>query len=143
MFRGVQAAQRGVKAAIMTQPDPEDPLKEHYGDYGMIQSQGQSGRVWTKVESLSPALSEQKVRSDTAKQEDCARMVWMVFHSCYRGGGSYRMVARRDCNRHAHLETCEQRSSVRIMPVSAVIGPCPTGSWQVLSAFCARPAIRL
>ncbi len=32
-----QAAQRGQKAAVMTQPDPEDPLKDKYGDYPMVQ----------------------------------------------------------------------------------------------------------
>ncbi|EFJ52967.1 hypothetical protein VOLCADRAFT_72624 [Volvox carteri f. nagariensis] len=56
-----RAQQRGVKAAVMTQPDPEDPLREQYGDYPMVQSREQSSRVWTKVESLGKDLSEQKV----------------------------------------------------------------------------------
>lgn len=46
----------------MTQPDPEDPLREQYGDYAMVQSREQSGRVWSKVESLNKDMSEQKVR---------------------------------------------------------------------------------
>ncbi|KAG2492339.1 hypothetical protein HYH03_009289 [Edaphochlamys debaryana] len=56
-----RAAQRGVKAAIMTQPEADDPLKDAYGDYPMVQSQGQTGRKWTHVEDLSPALVDQKV----------------------------------------------------------------------------------
>ncbi|GIM10401.1 hypothetical protein Vretimale_14134, partial [Volvox reticuliferus] len=56
-----RAQQRGVKAAVMTQPDPEDPLREQYGDYAMVQSKTQSGRAWHKVESLGKDLSEQKV----------------------------------------------------------------------------------
>ncbi|GLC46632.1 hypothetical protein PLESTB_001761700 [Pleodorina starrii] len=56
-----RAQQRGVKAAVMTQPDPEDPLREQYGDCPMVQSAGQSSRTWTKVEDLSKELSEQKV----------------------------------------------------------------------------------
>ncbi|PNH06255.1 Aspartate--tRNA ligase, cytoplasmic [Tetrabaena socialis] len=53
--------QRGVKAAVMTQPDADDPLREQYGDYPLVQSQGQSGRVWTRVDALNSELNGQKV----------------------------------------------------------------------------------
>ncbi|PNW82442.1 hypothetical protein CHLRE_06g279150v5 [Chlamydomonas reinhardtii] len=56
-----RAAQRGQKAAVMTQPDPEDPLKDKYGDYPMVQSQGQTTRKWTEVEQLEKELADQTV----------------------------------------------------------------------------------
>ena len=40
----------------MTQPEEGDPLAAKYGDAPMVQSQGQSGRVWTRVEALTPAM---------------------------------------------------------------------------------------
>ena len=45
----------------MTQPDPEDPLKEMYGDAELVQSQSISGRTWTRVEDLTPDLKGQQV----------------------------------------------------------------------------------
>lgn len=57
-----QAAQRGVKQAAPTQPDPEDPCAAHYGDYPMVQSTQVTQRKWTRVEQLTPALQGQKVR---------------------------------------------------------------------------------
>lgn len=65
----MQAAQRGVKAAVMTQPEEDDPLKDKYGDYIMVQSAGQSGRTWTNVGALSPELKDQTVSVHS-------RMVW-------------------------------------------------------------------
>jgi hypothetical protein len=35
----LQAAQRGQKAAVMTAADPEDPLRDQYGDLPLVQSQ--------------------------------------------------------------------------------------------------------
>eukprot|EP01024_Parvocaulis_polyphysoides_P034152 TRINITY_DN3022_c1_g1_i1.p1 TRINITY_DN3022_c1_g1~~TRINITY_DN3022_c1_g1_i1.p1 ORF type:complete len:580 (+),score=79.85 TRINITY_DN3022_c1_g1_i1:155-1741(+) len=54
--------QQKQKAVIMTQPDPEDPLKDHYGDYAMIQSQSRSEDKWTEVVDLVPELKDQSVR---------------------------------------------------------------------------------
>ncbi len=45
----------------MTEADPEDPLKEQYGDATLVQSQAMSGRVWTLAEELTPALKDQQV----------------------------------------------------------------------------------
>jgi hypothetical protein len=60
-FHPLQAQQRGVKQAAPTQPDPEDPLGDHYGDYKMVQSTEQTGRTWTRVEALSPSLEGSEV----------------------------------------------------------------------------------
>jgi aspartyl-tRNA synthetase len=38
---------------IMTESDPSDPLKDMYGDWPLIQSQGTDDRVFTKISSLS------------------------------------------------------------------------------------------
>jgi len=59
--KAAMAAQRGVKAAVMTQPEEGDPLAAKYGDAPMVQSQGQSGRVWTRVDALTPAMQGQAV----------------------------------------------------------------------------------
>ena len=56
------APQRGVKQAAITQPEEGDPLGAKYGDPPMVQSTEQTGRVWTKVEDLTPALEGQTVR---------------------------------------------------------------------------------
>ncbi|GBF94596.1 aspartyl-tRNA synthetase [Raphidocelis subcapitata] len=53
--------QRGVKAAAMTQPDPEDPLAHKYGDPPMVQSTERTGREWTRVEDLSPEMEGKTV----------------------------------------------------------------------------------
>ncbi|KAI8471261.1 MAG: hypothetical protein J3K34DRAFT_417622 [Monoraphidium minutum] len=54
-------ATRGVKAAAMTQPEADDPLGHKYGDPPMVQSTEQTGRTWTRVEELTPALAGQTV----------------------------------------------------------------------------------
>jgi len=56
-----KAAQRGQKAAVMTAADPEDPLKEMYGDVGLVQSQSVSGRVWTTVSKLNASWKDKEV----------------------------------------------------------------------------------
>jgi aspartyl/asparaginyl-tRNA synthetase len=57
--KAAAAAQRGVKQAAPTSADPDDPLREKYGDPALVQSAGPpqgSGRVWTSIEDLTPAL---------------------------------------------------------------------------------------
>jgi aspartyl-tRNA synthetase len=54
-------AQRGVKQAAITQPEEGDPLADKYGDPPMVQSTEQTGRTWTSVEALSPAMAGQTV----------------------------------------------------------------------------------
>eukprot|EP01025_Chloroclados_australasicus_P032334 TRINITY_DN3277_c0_g3_i1.p1 TRINITY_DN3277_c0_g3~~TRINITY_DN3277_c0_g3_i1.p1 ORF type:complete len:595 (-),score=55.18 TRINITY_DN3277_c0_g3_i1:165-1757(-) len=58
----VKKQQQQQKAVVMTQPDPQDPLKEHYGDYVRIQSQSRSEEYWTDVSDLTPDLKDQSVR---------------------------------------------------------------------------------
>lgn len=43
------------KQEAPTQPDPNDPLKEQYGDLPLIQSQEITGRVWTAAGDLDSA----------------------------------------------------------------------------------------
>ena len=73
-----QISQRGVKAAAMTAPDPEDPLKDNYGDMVMVQSQAISGRKWTPVSELGAAMKDQEVR--------CYARAWLC-RVAWRGGG--------------------------------------------------------
>lgn len=49
-------AQWTQKAVPIDQADPDDPLKEKYGDAPLIQSQGLTQRRWTHVTDLTPAL---------------------------------------------------------------------------------------
>ncbi|BDA46327.1 Aspartate-tRNA ligase, cytoplasmic [Coccomyxa sp. Obi] len=55
-----RASQRG-KAAAPTQPDPDDPLRDNYGDPPLVQSRVQTGEKYSQISELSPALSGQKV----------------------------------------------------------------------------------
>lgn len=48
-------------AAAMTQPDPTDPLREHYGDKKLIQSATQSDQIWTRVDSLTKDCDSKQV----------------------------------------------------------------------------------
>jgi len=52
-------AARTGKAAVVAEED--DPLAAHYGDAPLVQSAGISGRVWTRLGELSPALVGQRV----------------------------------------------------------------------------------
>ena len=45
----------------MTQPDPEDPLKEMYCDPPMVQSRERTNRVWTPVGQVNSTLAGQKI----------------------------------------------------------------------------------
>jgi len=45
----------------MTEADPEDPLREQYGDLPRIQSHPQTGRVWTDVVTLRGDMDGQEV----------------------------------------------------------------------------------
>lgn len=56
----MQAAQRG-KPAVSTEADVNDPLKGQYGDAELVQSKAISGKVWTRVDHLTPALADKKV----------------------------------------------------------------------------------
>lgn len=57
----LQAAEEARRLALVTQPDPEDPLKDNYGDAEMVQSREVSGKVWTDVSALTPELAGQTV----------------------------------------------------------------------------------
>jgi hypothetical protein len=59
-------AQRGVKQAAITQPEPDDPVGHKYGDPPMVQSTEQTGRKWTRVEDLKPSMEGQTVRAQAA-----------------------------------------------------------------------------
>jgi aspartyl-tRNA synthetase len=53
-----ETAQRGVKQAAPTQADPDDPLKEKYGDPKLVQSTAVTGRTWLPLSALTPQLAE-------------------------------------------------------------------------------------
>lgn len=55
-----RAAQRSVKLNS-NQPDPSDPLRDRYGDLPLVQSQEQTGRVWSNVEDLAPSMEGKEV----------------------------------------------------------------------------------
>jgi len=59
--KGVVSQQRGQKAEAMTQPEEGDPLAPMYGDAPRVQSTDITGRVWVEVETLTPAMKDQKV----------------------------------------------------------------------------------
>jgi hypothetical protein len=61
MHANVQAAQRGAKAAVMTQPEADDPLAHKYGDAQLVASQAVSGRTWTRVEQLDESFKDKEV----------------------------------------------------------------------------------
>ena len=46
----------------MTQADPEDPLKEQYGDMELVQSKTSATKQYTRVEDLSIEMKGQRVR---------------------------------------------------------------------------------
>ena len=52
---------RGVKQAAMTQADPEDPLREQYGDLELVQSKTVGTKTYTRVEDLSAEMKGQRV----------------------------------------------------------------------------------
>ena len=57
----VQAAEQAARLAALTQSDPNDPLRQQYGDSPLIQSRSVTGRKWTAIDKLTPALEGQKV----------------------------------------------------------------------------------
>lgn len=59
--KAARAAQRGQKQASVTAPEADDPLADHYGDTELVQSQAQTGRVWSDVSSLTPDRVGQSV----------------------------------------------------------------------------------
>lgn len=58
-----QAAARGVKQVVVTQPEESDPLAGMYGDHALIQSSEVTNRKWTEVHTLTAASQGEKVRS--------------------------------------------------------------------------------
>jgi aspartyl-tRNA synthetase len=60
-FSVIEAEHLLVWASIMTEADPEDPLKDKYGDVGLVQSQAVTGRVWTRVGDLTPEYKDKEV----------------------------------------------------------------------------------
>jgi hypothetical protein len=52
-----------------TEADPEDPLRECYGDLPLVQSQGISGKKWLRVEGINTALKGEKA---------CALPAWFT-----------------------------------------------------------------
>ena len=65
-------AQRGVKQSAITQPEEGDPLGDRYGDPPMVQSTGQTGRKWTRIGELTPALDGQTVRPGAGRDGEWA-----------------------------------------------------------------------
>lgn len=57
----LQAAEAARKLALTTQPDPEDPLKDNYGDPPMVQSRERTDKVWTPVNELNSSYAGKKV----------------------------------------------------------------------------------
>jgi aspartyl-tRNA synthetase len=55
--KAAAAAQRGVKQAAPTAADPDDPLKEKYGDPPLVQSRAVSGATWSRLADLTPELA--------------------------------------------------------------------------------------
>ncbi len=45
----------------MTSAEPDDPLKEQYGDLEMVQSKTSNTKSYTRVEDISPDMKGQKV----------------------------------------------------------------------------------
>ena len=46
----------------------DDPLQHKYGDLPLIQSQEQTGRVWTEICKLDKSLEGQTVSSDQSRR---------------------------------------------------------------------------
>ena len=61
--KAARSAQRGQKAVVLTSPEEGDALAEFYGDSPLVQSQEQSGSVWTKVQDINSSLEGQSVRT--------------------------------------------------------------------------------
>jgi hypothetical protein len=45
----------------MTQPEPDDPLADKYGDAQLVASQAVSGRTWTRVDQLDESFKDKEV----------------------------------------------------------------------------------
>lgn len=56
-----QAAQRGQKQAVMTQPDADDPCKDKYGDAAMVQSREVCTRPYTDIGKLDASWADKEV----------------------------------------------------------------------------------
>lgn len=52
---------------MSTEADPDDPLRSHYGDSVMVQSQEVTGRQWAEVRALTAELLGQKVGGQAAR----------------------------------------------------------------------------
>jgi hypothetical protein len=79
---------RGVKAAVMTQADPEDALRESYGDLEMVQSKTSNSKAYVRVEDLNEGMKGERVRPHP--QAACTRPTpaeasWAGRHACMPG----------------------------------------------------------
>ncbi|GAX82774.1 hypothetical protein CEUSTIGMA_g10200.t1 [Chlamydomonas eustigma] len=59
--KAAKVALRGVKQAAMTTADPDDPLRDQYGDLELVQSKTSCTKSFVRVEDLNEALVGQKV----------------------------------------------------------------------------------
>ena len=57
-MKAERLAARSGKAAVVTE---DDPLSANYGDTPLVQSASVTGRVWTRLSALTPALAGQRV----------------------------------------------------------------------------------
>ena len=103
----------------MTQPDPEDPLGDRYGDPPMVQSTERTGRTWTRVEDLSPELEGKTVRP---------------------GGGGWKLASRpHGAPRGAPRGGGGGAACGRARPGGAAAGAPRAGYGRALQGRAARP----
>ena len=57
----LKAEDEARRLLLATQPDPDDPLKDKYGDSPMVQSRERTGKVWTELVKLDRSLVGQEV----------------------------------------------------------------------------------
>lgn len=59
--KAAKSAMRGVKQAVMTAPEPDDPLASKYGDLEMVQSKTFGTQTYTRIDKLDESLVGSKV----------------------------------------------------------------------------------
>ena len=57
----MKAEDEARRLLLATQSDPDDPLKDKYGDSPMVQSRERTGKVWTELVKLDRSLVGQEV----------------------------------------------------------------------------------
>ncbi len=107
----------------MTQPDPDDPLKDKYGDSILVQSQAVTGRKWTPVLELTPALKDQEVllRGRIHKVRGKGKSAFIVLRQ---------RTATVQVQRHTHAHTHTHMHT----------RPPPQSDRYLRSLYTARPA---